>query len=179
MGGPSPRTSRLTSDVVAALFSPDLVNEFTVFRLYTLLVINLQVASASRVGAILRSTQYSDAEYATRALQWRHCEVWIHHPDQKRDRYNLVQIQFKLEYTKTSTGKVSLLLPFRSCTPDAQGRKYDMYDADLPAFFGASMLLALGVADGVFVGDPQLAWLLDPEVLEGKESRILPIKESW
>jgi hypothetical protein len=54
-----------------------------------------------------------------------------------------------------------------------------MYDADVPTFFGATRFLAPGVADGVFAGDHSLAWLLDPEILEGRPSRSLTIKEAW
>jgi hypothetical protein len=54
-----------------------------------------------------------------------------------------------------------------------------MYDHDLPAFYVATLFLALGIADGVYESDPSMEWVLNPAILEGREARRLKVKPEW
>jgi hypothetical protein len=99
----------LTLDIVGCLFSPDLLIDHSITRLYVAFVINLQASSAARIGSVTRSgtLPYSvDPQYAARSLCYQDIQIWV---SRSGGKYNDISIDYKLRFTKTNTGKVSIV----------------------------------------------------------------------
>ena len=92
------------TDIILAMFSPDLPVDVTAARLYTILSINLQTTSASRIGALVRASSYEDPKYDLRGLCWQDLDIWIFRGEARP--YNRIRIDFTLRFTKTDQGRV-------------------------------------------------------------------------
>lgn len=133
--------------VLSALFNPAFPIKFNIARVQAQLVLNLQVASASRIGAIIHTSTeaYSGPEHDGRAVCARHVEVFI--GCAADGGYDHLWVEFQLEYVKTKHGK---------------DFKYAMYEFDHPVFNGPLLLIVVCVAQGMLKGDPTLAEVLSP-----------------
>lgn len=91
------------------LFHPDLTYHASIARVYFMWTLNVQVASASRIGAVLKTheaTYRADPKYNARAICWKDVQIIL-----IRDRFgghNHVEIRFRLRFTKTESGRVSM-----------------------------------------------------------------------
>jgi len=54
-----------------------------------------------------------------------------------------------------------------------------MYNDETPAFDGPSWLVVVGLADGVFVGNPTFDQIYSLEVLRDRDSMKLEVKPEW
>ncbi|WWC92554.1 uncharacterized protein L201_007513 [Kwoniella dendrophila CBS 6074] len=172
-------------DVIINTWSPDLTHTNTLSRVYQLATLAFQGCSASRIGAILRSTTsgYQTSEFDARALCYKDITVHLT-PSDEPDDYNIATVDFRLRFTKTKEMSVGY---FDAIVHSAaanrmhilQNRPHHLYETAIPGLNGPLFLLIIAIADGAIEDDPSLEWIFDPKCLEGLDTKQIKWKKEW